>query len=61
MQYGHLDLAVNNAAGESGISKPLHQFEEVEFDQIVAVNYKAVEELVRYLGDPATASSPTKR
>lgn len=41
-RHGHLDIVINNAADEGGIGKPLHQFDEAEFDRTVAVNYKAV-------------------
>jgi len=41
-RFGRLDIAINNAAGESGIGKPLTAFSEEEFDSTVNVNLKSV-------------------
>lgn len=41
-RYGRLDVAVNNAADESGIGKPLHEFELTDFDQAMAANLRGV-------------------
>ncbi|WP_018477868.1 SDR family NAD(P)-dependent oxidoreductase [Pontibacter roseus] len=41
-RYGRLDIAINNAAGESGIGKPLSRFEEAEFDNTINTNLKSV-------------------
>jgi NAD(P)-dependent dehydrogenase (short-subunit alcohol dehydrogenase family) len=45
--YGRLDCAFNNAATE-GVLKPTAEFTEEEFDEIVAVNLKAVWLCMKY-------------
>lgn len=41
-KYKRLDVAVNNAANETGIGKPLHEFELTDFDQAMAANLRGV-------------------
>jgi NAD(P)-dependent dehydrogenase (short-subunit alcohol dehydrogenase family) len=41
-RFGRLDIAINNAAGESGIGKPFSAFSEAEFDSTINVNLKSV-------------------
>ncbi|WP_299820801.1 glucose 1-dehydrogenase [uncultured Pontibacter sp.] len=41
-QFGKLDIAVNNAADETGIGKPLHEFELADFEQAMAANLRGV-------------------
>src|SRR5688572_5769378 len=42
-RFGSLDVAVNNAAAiDVGVFKPIADFEEVEFDQHMALNVKSV-------------------
>ncbi|MEJ8802233.1 SDR family NAD(P)-dependent oxidoreductase [Pontibacter sp. H249] len=41
-QHGKLDMAVNNAADETGIGKPLHEFELTDFDTAMAANLRGV-------------------
>lgn len=41
-RYGRLDCAIHNAAGETGVGKFLHQFDETEFEQTAAVNYRGI-------------------
>lgn len=40
--YPSLDFALNNAAGEAGIGKPLQAFTEEDFDQTFTVNLKSL-------------------
>jgi NAD(P)-dependent dehydrogenase (short-subunit alcohol dehydrogenase family) len=40
-RYGRLDIAINNAAGESGIGKPIQAFAEDEFDRTININLKS--------------------
>jgi len=40
--YGRLDMAVNNAADETGIGKPLHEFDLNEFEQAMHANLRGV-------------------
>ena len=41
-QYDTIDIAINNAAAETGIGKPIHQFSEAEFDYTMGVNLKGL-------------------
>ncbi|MDX5419196.1 MAG: SDR family oxidoreductase [Hymenobacteraceae bacterium] len=41
-RYGRLDIAVNNAAQESGIGKPLHEFEPHEYEDAMGANLRGV-------------------
>jgi NAD(P)-dependent dehydrogenase (short-subunit alcohol dehydrogenase family) len=40
-RYGSLDILVNNA-GIGGVSKPVHEITEAEWDKVMAVNVKGV-------------------
>lgn len=42
MEYGRLDIAVNNAANEMGIGKRLHEFEVDEYEAAVGANLRGV-------------------
>ncbi|WP_128546831.1 SDR family NAD(P)-dependent oxidoreductase [Larkinella soli] len=46
-RHGRLDVLVNNAAGEAGVGKPLHEFGEEELEEALAVNCKAVWRLMK--------------
>ncbi|MBC5992563.1 SDR family NAD(P)-dependent oxidoreductase [Pontibacter cellulosilyticus] len=41
-KYNRLDIAVNNAANETGIGKPLHEFELTDFEEAMAANLRGV-------------------
>ncbi|WP_439879849.1 SDR family NAD(P)-dependent oxidoreductase [Pontibacter sp. MBLB2868] len=41
-KYGRLDVAVNNAADETGVGKPLHEFELPDFENAMAANLRGV-------------------
>ncbi|EJF09152.1 SDR family NAD(P)-dependent oxidoreductase [Pontibacter sp. BAB1700] len=41
-RFGRLDIAVNNAAQESGIGKPLHEFEPHEYEDAMGANLRGV-------------------
>ncbi|MFD2515030.1 SDR family NAD(P)-dependent oxidoreductase [Pontibacter locisalis] len=41
-KYNKLDVAVNNAADETGIGKPLHEFELTDFEEAMAANLRGV-------------------
>lgn len=40
--HSHIDIAVNAAAGETGLGKKIHEFSEEEFDTTVNVNLKGL-------------------
>lgn len=40
--FAHLDVAVNSAAGDSGIGQAIHQFSEEEFDRTIGINLKGL-------------------
>ncbi|MDX5480963.1 MAG: SDR family oxidoreductase [Hymenobacteraceae bacterium] len=41
-EYKRLDIAINNAADETGIGKPLHEFETNDFEQAMSANLRGV-------------------
>lgn len=41
-KYKRLDVAVNNAADETGVGKPLHEFELSDFEAAMATNLRGV-------------------
>lgn len=41
-RYGRIDCVVNNAAGDAGVGKPLHGFDEAELERTLAVNFRGV-------------------
>lgn len=47
-QFSQLDFAINNAAGEGGIGKPLQAFTEEEFDTTFTVNLKSMWQCMKH-------------
>ena len=47
-QFGRLDIAVNNAGTPKGGGKPLFEFDEAEFDEVIDVNLKGVWGCMKY-------------